>query len=98
MKKASHLLAAGAAIAFLPLAVFAQQTPTTPDEQPAQSQGATFESLDTDGDGRISRTEAAANAGVSEQFSAYDLNGDGFIERAEVNQANSPRSDTPPRQ
>jgi len=40
-------------------------------------------------DGKISKDEAAANASVSAQFSRYDQNGDGFIERAEVNSANN---------
>jgi hypothetical protein len=97
-----------AAAALLPLVALAQ-TPTPeqqPTEQPPQSeqpqsaptqqsQGATFESLDTDGDGRISKTEAEANADVKAQFSGYDLNGDGFIERAEVNQANDAQPTTP---
>jgi hypothetical protein len=92
MKKASILIAAGAGTALLSLAAVAQ----TPPQEPApQSQGASFESLDTNSDGRISKTEAEANAGVKAQFSSYDVNGDGFIERAEVNQANSPRSETP---
>lgn len=73
-------------------------TQTTPDQgspdqsAPSQGQGATFESLDTDSDGRISKTEAEANATVKAQFSSYDVNGDGFIERAEVSQANESRS------
>jgi hypothetical protein len=73
-------------------------TQTTPDQgspdqsAPSQGQGATFESLDTDSDGRISQTEAEANATVKAQFSSYDVNGDGFIERAEVSQANESRS------
>ena len=73
-------------------------TQTTPDQgspdqnAPSQGQGATFESLDTDGDGRISKTEAAVNATVQAQFSSYDVNGDGFIERAEVSQAQGSQS------
>jgi hypothetical protein len=69
-----------------------QSAPT----QPA-SRGATFESLDTNGDGKISKDEAEANPGVKAQFSKYDVNGDGFIERAEVNQANGGQS-SPPQQ
>lgn len=96
MNKASNLLLAGATTALLSLAAFAQTPPSSPSEQPAQqSQGASFESLDTNSDGRISKSEAEANAGVKAQFSSYDVNGDGFIERAEVNQANSPRAETP---
>ena len=101
--KANHLLAIGAA-ALLPFAAAIAQTPSPqPAEQPAQKapqgQGASFESLDTNADGRISKTEAAANASVEAQFSSYDLNGDGFIERAEVNKANEPQQPaTPPKQ
>jgi len=96
--KSSRLLIAGAAAALLPFAgAFAQSTtPSDPPAQPAESQqqGATFESLDLDKDGRISKTEAAANANVSAQFSKYDQNGDGFIEKAEVTSANT-KSETP---
>ncbi len=105
MKKASRLIVAGTAAALFPLAAAFAQTPTpdpnesapesAPAQQPQQGQGATFESLDTDSDGRISKAEAQANASVSEQFSRYDVNGDGFIERAEVGQANTPQSETP---
>jgi|KBSSwiStaDraftv2_1062776.scaffolds.fasta_scaffold08795_3 Ca2+-binding EF-hand superfamily protein len=65
----------------------AQQSTPAPDSQPAQK-GASFESLDTNGDGRISKAEAAANADVSAQFSRYDQDGNGYIERAEVTTAN----------
>lgn len=95
MKHASRLIA-GAAVTLLPLSAFAQTTPpdTSSPQQSQQSGGTTFESLDTDSDGRISKTEAEANANVKAQFSTYDVNGDGFIERAEVNQSNTP-SETP---
>lgn len=98
--KTSRLIVAGTAATLLPLAMaLAQspdQSPPAQTEQPQQG-GATFESLDTDGDGRISKVEADANANVKAQFSRYDVNGDGFIERAEVGQANEsrPQSETP---
>ncbi len=97
--KAAHFYA-GAVAALLPFAgAFAQGTTPPDTTQPAQeSQGATFESLDTNSDGRISKTEAAANANVTQQFSSYDKNGDGFIEKAEVSSANSAPSETPPKQ
>jgi Ca2+-binding EF-hand superfamily protein len=70
------------------------QAPTEPPQK-----GATFESLDANGDGKISKEEAAANADVSAQFSRYDVNGDGFIERAEVSSANQqPPASEPPQQ
>lgn len=90
MKNATRLIVTGAAATLLPLAAALAQTP------PAQGQGASFESLDTDGDGRISKAEAESNAMVKAQFANYDLNGDGFIERAEVNQANDRAQPTTP--
>ena len=93
--KASRLLIAGIAIALLPLAAAVAQSPTPDPAQPAQDQqqGATFESLDKDSDGRISKSEAAVNANVTAQFSKYDINGNGFIERDEVSSANGAQSD-----
>jgi Ca2+-binding EF-hand superfamily protein len=90
--KSSRLVVAGAVAALSPLAgAFAQSSPDERPAQPAQ-QGATFESLDADSDGRISKTEAAVNANVTAQFSRYDQNGNGFIEKEEVTASNS----TPP--
>jgi Ca2+-binding EF-hand superfamily protein len=98
MKKTSRLIVAGTAATLFPFAIALSQSPD--QSAPAQSEqsqqgGATFESLDTDGDGRISKTEAAANESVTAQFSRYDVNADGFIERAEVGQANESQSQTP---
>ena len=99
MKKASHWIVTGAVATLLPLAAFAQspsqdQTPD-PSQQAPQSRGASFESLDTNSDGRISKAEAEANANVKAQFSSYDVNGDGYIERSEVNSTNNSQSETP---
>ena len=96
MKSSRLFLAAGVA-ALLPLTGAFAQSPTPPAEEPAQpaqqQRGATFESLDTNSDGRISKDEAAVNTSVTEQFSSYDKNGNGFIEREEV----SASSTTPPK-
>ena len=104
--KQSKLFVAGAAAMLLPFAAaIAQspppdpsQAPTSEPAAPEQSRGATFESLDANGDGKISKDEAEANAGVKARFSSYDLNGDGFIERAEVNKANAPAPSPTPQQ
>jgi hypothetical protein len=91
--KSSRLLMATGIAALLPLAGFAQSPPpAAPAAEPPQQQGATFESLDANSDGRISKDEAAVNASVTEQFSRYDKNGNGFIEREEVSASNT----TPP--
>jgi hypothetical protein len=71
---------------------------TTPPEQGPPTQhpaeggqaGVSFESLDTDMDGRISKTEAAANDHVKKDFGRYDKNANGYIEKEEV----SPPVDT----
>ena len=95
--KAKQLLIAGTVAALLPFAAAVAQSPPAQDSAAAPSapqstrlaqKGATFESLDTDSDGRISRTEAAANQNVLDQFSRYDKDGNGFIERAEVTSTN----------
>ena len=90
--KSSRLLIAGAVAALLPLtAAIAQSTPPDPATQPQPTQqGATFESLDTNSDGKISKEEAAANASVTAQFSRYDKDGNGFIEREEVTAPKAP--------
>ena len=93
--KSSRLLIAAGVAALLPLTGAFAQSPTPPAEepQPAQQQGATFESLDTNSDGRISKEEAAVNASVTAQFSRYDKNGNGFIEKEEVTTSNTSPAD-----
>ena len=94
--KSSRLFIAAGVAALLPLAGAFAQSPTPPAEEPTQpaqqQQGATFESLDTNSDGRISKEEASVNASVTQQFSRYDKNGNGFIEKEEVSASNT----TPP--
>jgi EF hand domain-containing protein len=89
--KATRLLIGGVA-ALLPFVAAQAQTPPppAPDSPPQQQQGATFEQLDVNGDDKISKEEAAANSNVSAQFSRYDQDGNGFIERAEVASTNHP--------
>ena len=96
--KASRLLIAGSIAALLPLAGAFAQSSAPAQTEPAQQQGATFESLDKDSDGRISKTEASANANVSQQFARYDKNGNGFIERDEVTAANTAPPEPPSKQ
>lgn len=97
--KASRLVIAGAVAALLPLAgAFAQSPPPQTDPAVPAQKGATFESLDTNSDGRISKTEASVNANVTAQFASYDKNGNGFIERDEVGAANAPPPADPAKQ
>lgn len=48
-----------------------------------------FESLDRNGDHRLSRTEAGYNKLLSEIFVSSDTDGDGFVSRAEYEEATS---------
>ncbi|HEY4529940.1 MAG TPA: hypothetical protein VIG97_06390, partial [Luteimonas sp.] len=41
-------------------------------------------SLDTNGDGRLSRAEAGPNATLSNEFRAVDANGDGMLDANEL--------------
>ena len=95
--KSSRLFIAAGVAALLPLAGAFAQSPTPPAEEPAQpaQQGATFESLDANSDGRISKEEAAVNASVTQQFSRYDKNGNGFIEKEEVSASNTAPPEKP---
>ena len=95
--KSSRLFIAAGVAALLPLAGAFAQSPTQPAEEPAQppQRGATFESLDANSDGRISKEEASVNTSVSEQFSRYDKNGDGFIEKEEVSASNPAPAEKP---
>lgn len=43
----------------------------------------TFSALDTDHDGRISSTEAAASSAFNGRFKALDRDGDGYVSRKE---------------
>ena len=95
--KSSRLFIAAGVAALLPLSGAFAQSPTPPTEEPSQpaQQGATFESLDTNSDGRISKQEASVNSSVTEQFAKYDKNGNGFIEREEVSASNTTPAEKP---
>ncbi|MCW4456026.1 hypothetical protein OK348_14635 [Flavobacterium sp. MXW15] len=83
--------AAGAALAFPAMAQDAQQQAAEAQERAAQAQqtdaaaaqasegGQTWASVDTDGNGSISKQEAQVNAGLSQVFDQADANGDGQL-------------------
>jgi hypothetical protein len=73
------LLAAAAML--IPLSGMAQVN----DDRPATpaGQSGTFETLDTNQDGRISMPEASADPRLVETFATADKNGDGYLDNDE---------------
>jgi Ca2+-binding EF-hand superfamily protein len=53
------------------------------DEPDAKSAGGIFQTLDADGDGKVSKSEAEANQGFSNNFDKLDGNSDGFVSKRE---------------
>lgn len=56
--------------------------------------GASFDTLDTNRDGRISKAEAAADANIV--FSTADANGDGYLDNSEFKKAHKAAKDGMP--
>jgi hypothetical protein len=75
-------------VAALPLAVFAQAgqpaQPAQPGQQPAASTPEiTFMRADTNGDGKLSKAEAARLTQVAQKFDALDKDKDGALSMSE---------------
>lgn len=87
----SKLLVAAAA-AMIPLAGFAADAENTQPATPAGQSG-TFETLDSNQDGRISMPEASADAKLVESFSVADKNGDGYLDSDEYDKARTKSKD-----
>jgi hypothetical protein len=94
-RKLSSVLVLAAAVA-LPSAVFAADT-DSPSRTPSASSaprdaGApmTFNSLDTNKDGYVSREEAKNSSALSKQFGQLDKDGDGKLSAAELAAASGP--------
>jgi len=87
--KASKTLIAAAIAALIPLgaAVAADNGYGEKDKAPS------FDKLDTNHDGRISQTEAAADSQIV--FSSADANGDGYIDSKEFKAASKKGSASP---
>jgi hypothetical protein len=91
MKKTS-LLAAAIATALsgaIPLASVAAESQKAP-AMPAGQSGS-FDTLDSNKDGRISMPEASADPKLVESFSSADKNGDGYLDNAEYDNRTEPQ-------
>jgi hypothetical protein len=53
------------------------------DKAESKSSGGVFASLDTDGDGKVSKSEAEANHSFATNFDKLDGNSDGFVTKRE---------------
>ncbi|HZM44867.1 MAG TPA: EF-hand domain-containing protein [Burkholderiales bacterium] len=98
-RKLSSMLVLAAAVA-LPTAVLAADA-DSPSRPPSASgaprdAGMTFNSLDTNKDGYVTREEAKNSATLSKQFSQLDKDGDGKLSAAEL-AASSPSAPSTPR-
>ena len=80
MKYRNTLIAAAVA-ALAPLAGTALANDTHKSDKP----GASFDALDTNRDGRISRAEASADSKIV--FARADVNGDGYLDNMEYAKA-----------
>ncbi|RZA17348.1 MAG: hypothetical protein EOP93_13475 [Lysobacteraceae bacterium] len=79
-------VAAGSAFSMEAMAHGYMQDPAKTDAARHDHEGSCgMARMDTDKDGRISRTEfAAAHAGKADKFAEHDGDGDGFITQAEM--------------
>jgi hypothetical protein len=51
-----------------------------------------FKALDTDGDGKVSKSEAAANESFANSFDRLDGNSDGFVTKREYHRNTMPKA------
>jgi Ca2+-binding EF-hand superfamily protein len=60
------------------------------DTQRTKSSGDSFTSLDADGDGKVSKDEAAGHDEIVDNFDKLDRNGDGFVTKREFRRNTMP--------
>jgi hypothetical protein len=85
-----NTLIAAAVAALVPLA----GTALASDNDKMGKSGASFDALDTNRDGRISRAEASADSKIS--FAQADVNGDGYLDNMEYSKARGMQGDHNP--
>jgi Ca2+-binding EF-hand superfamily protein len=88
MNYRNTLIAAAAAVTAVS---FAGTTLANENDKSGKA-GATFDSLDTNRDGRISRAEASADSKIV--FARADANGDGYLDTMEFSKASKMKDDS----
>jgi len=91
--KISQSMIAAALIVALPLSAFAGDKDKTQAPM-GTTATADFKSLDTNGDGRISRTEASRDTKI--EFASADKNSDGYLDSTEFAHRDSMTDGTMP--
>jgi Ca2+-binding EF-hand superfamily protein len=61
------------------------------EEKSKEGANATFETLDADADGKLSRDEVSGNSSLSGNFAALDGNSDGFVSKREFQRNTMPK-------
>jgi hypothetical protein len=87
--KHSNKLIAGAVAVLLP-AAFAMAQNTPPEPEPGATRAVDLSPLDADKDGRISKSEAAAEPAIAQIFAQVDANSDGYIDSTESKRLRTP--------
>ena len=94
MRKALVVLTLGSLAALLPAFAGAQSTDAgggaangARGEKMRERFDERFTKADANGDGKLSKAEAAAMPRVAKNFDAIDANHDGFVTKAEIGQA-----------
>jgi Ca2+-binding EF-hand superfamily protein len=82
-------LTAAAVVALIPLVGVAAEGQKQPANPAGQS--GSFDTLDSNKDGRISMPEASADPKLVESFSSADKNGDGYLDNAEYDNRTEPQ-------
>lgn len=61
------------------------------DKAESKGSGGVFATLDTDGDGKVSKSEAEANHSFAANFDKLDGNSDGFVTKREYQRHTLPK-------